>query len=182
VAANPITGDGENGEPDDLDSPTTITHPEAALWAHLFNVRYRKLLVSLSHAFELASNIADPGTPTPRGWLIHRSFAEMYNLRAIAGLLVRLPVSADSPDGHRAGPPFQMPYTLVLPSTEANRWRVHLDLLDAARTLTGQLREMSASGDRQEYVLALAQADQIERGQVEQLITPPVPVPVGPTP
>ena len=27
--------------------------PEARLWAHLFNVRYRKLLVNLSHAFEL---------------------------------------------------------------------------------------------------------------------------------
>ena len=139
-------------------------------------------MISLSHAFELASNVADPGTPTPRGWLIHRSFAEMYNLRAIAGLLVRLPASADSPDGHRAGPPFQMPYTLVLPSTEANRWRVHLDTLDAAGALTGRLREMSAAGDRQEYLLALAQADQIERAQVEQFVASPLPVVVGPTP
>ena len=89
------------------------------LWAHLFNVRYRKLLVSLSHAFELATDLTDLSALSPRGWLIHRCFAEMYNLRAIAGLLVRLPVSADDPDGPRAGPPFQMPYTLALPSTEA---------------------------------------------------------------
>jgi hypothetical protein len=182
IAANPTTGVADAGDPDDLDTPTSITHPEAALWAHLFNVRYRKLLVSLSHAFELANDQADLTVPTPRGWLIHRSFAEMYNLRAIAGLLVRLPVRADEPDGHRAGPPFQMPYTLALPSTEANRWRVHLDLLDAAGRLSGQLRETSTSGDRQEYVLALAQADQIERGQVEQFIPATVPVGVGPTP
>jgi hypothetical protein len=93
-----------------------------------------------------------------------------------------LPASDDSPNGHRAGPPFQMPYTLVLPSTEADRWRVHLDMLDAAGALIGQLREMSSAGDRQEYVLALAQADQIERDQVEQFIASPVPVVVGPTP
>jgi hypothetical protein len=75
-----------------------------------------------------------------------------------------------------------MPYTLVLPSTEANRWRVHRDTLDATGTLIGQLRDMSAAGDRQEYLLAMAQADQIERAQVEQFIASPVPVVVGPTP
>jgi hypothetical protein len=114
--------------------------------------------------------------------LIHHCFAEMYNLRAVAGLLLRLPVSADEPDGARAGPPFQMPYTLALPSTEANRWRVHRDTLDAADRLYGQLRDaFGPDSDGQAYLAAVAQLDQIERGQVELLIAaaPPVPVPVG---
>ena len=56
VAANPSTGAVEGGDAGDPDTPTTIVHPEARLWAHLFNVRYRKLLVDLSHAFELATD------------------------------------------------------------------------------------------------------------------------------
>ena len=65
VAANPSTGAVEGGDAGDPDTPTTITHPEARLWAHLFNVRYRKLLVSLSHAFELATDRTDLW-PCPR--------------------------------------------------------------------------------------------------------------------
>ena len=38
----------------------------------------------------------------PRGALIHRTFSEMYNLRAIAGRLVVLPVDDADPDGDRA--------------------------------------------------------------------------------
>ena len=178
LARNPTTGDTDGGDAVDPDTPTTITHPEARLWGHLFNVRYRKLLTNLSHAFELADDPSDATTLTPRGALIHRTFSEMYNLRAIAGLMVRLPVSADEPDGPRAGPTFQMPYTLALPSAEADRWRVHRDLLDASDRLIAALRTASPSGDGPDYLAALAQWDDIERGHVEQLIAVPAPSPV----
>lgn len=170
VATNPTTDPAEAtaGEPTDADTPTSIVHPEAALWAHLFNVRYRKLLVNLSHAFELADNATDSSALSPRGALIHRTFSEMYNLRAIAGLLVGLPVDDADPDGARAGPPFQMPYTLMLPHAEDDRWRLHRDLLDAAARLIQRLRKPDGTG--QGYLGALAQWDEIERGQVEQLI------------
>ena len=181
LAKNPTTGETEGGDADDPDTPTTITHPEARLWAHLFNVRYRKLLTNLAHAFELADDPSDVATLTPRGALIHRAFSEMYNLRAISGLLVRLPCFADAPDGPRAGPTFQMPYTLALPSVEADRWRLHRDLLDAAGRLIAALRTTSPPGDGPDYLAALAQWDEIERGHVEQLIAVPVPSPV-PTP
>jgi hypothetical protein len=184
LAANPTTAGDDSGEPDDLDTPTEITHPEALLWAHLFNVRYRKLLVNLSHAFELTNDLTDLTTLSPRGGLIHRAFAEMYNLRAIAGRLVKLPVRDDNEDGPRAGPPFQMPYTLALPSAEADRWRVHRDLLDAADRLGGQLRGLVDDGDSRDYLLALAHWDELERRQVDQLIAVPTPAsPIGgPTP
>jgi len=173
VATNPVAGDETGGAPGDPDTPTPISHPEAVLWAHLFNVRYRKLLVSLSHAFELAGDLTNLNALSPRGWLIHRTFGEMYNLRAIAGLLVRLPLRVDDVDGPRAGPPFQMPYSLGLPSNERNRWRVHRDLLDAAAALYADLRAVLAEGsEARDYLTAVAQLDQIERVQVEQLITP----------
>jgi hypothetical protein len=184
LAANPTVG-SEGGDPTDLYTTTTITHPEAVLWAHLFNLRYRKLLVNLLHAFELSDDATDRTMLTPRGALIHRTFSEMYNLRAISGLLVRLPTSPDDPDGRRAGPPFQMPYTLNLPSTEVNRWRVHRDLLDAAARLVTQLQAVTAPGDGQDYLTALLQWDEIERGHVEQLIAAPAPAGSpgeGPTP
>ena len=179
LATNPTTAADAGDDPADVTSPTTITHPEAELWAHLFNVRYRKLLVNLSHVFELTDDPSDLTTIAPRGGLIHRTFAEMYNLRAISGLLVRLPALMDDEDGPRAGPPFQMPYTLALPSAEADRWRVHLDLLDASGRLAGQLRGLVESGDGRDYLFALTEWDQVERRQVEQLVAVPATVPAG---
>ena len=174
VATNPTTAaplDTEPADPDpDPDDPDTLTpirHPEARLWAQLSNIRYRKLLVGLTHAFDLAG----PATrASARGALVNRSFTEMYQLRTIAGLLVRLPLDDAEPDGPRAGPPFQMPYTLALPRRERDRWRVHRDLLDASSSVLARLKERGVSGDGQDYLLALAQSDEIERGQVERLI------------
>ncbi|HWC28296.1 MAG TPA: hypothetical protein VG474_17020, partial [Solirubrobacteraceae bacterium] len=173
VATNPTTdlsGPDVGADPADTETTSPIANPAARLWAHLFNVRYRKLLVSLAHAFELAEDRNAPDAPGPRGWLIHRAFAEMYNLRSIAGLLVALPLDHAAPDGARAGPPFQMPHTLMLPHDEDDRWRVHRDLLDASATLAGRIGAADGGGPAQDYLTALAQADRIERDQVDALI------------
>ena len=164
-------------DPDKPDTTSAITNPEARMWAHLFNVRYRRLLVNLSHAFELAADQSDLGGPGPRGTLINRSFAEMYNLRSIAGVLVGLPLDQAKRDDERAGPPFQMPHSLMLPHDEPDRWRLHRDLLDASATLIERIKTADGTGAGQDYVTALAQADQIERGQLELLIggVPPEP-------
>jgi len=171
LATNPTTDlEGPDiGEPEDPNTTTPIVHEEAKLWAHLFNVRYRKLLVNLSHAFELSDDPSDRATLTPRGALIHRTFSEMYNLRAIAGLLVERPVNSGDPDGPRAGPPFQIPHTLMLPQDEGGRWRMHRDILDAAAIVIERLTS-EGSADGQDYLAALGQADETERGQIELLI------------
>ena len=164
---------GDPPPPRDAASATAIGHPEARLWAHLFNVRYRKLLVNLAHGFELPRDGGDGGAATalgPRGALIHRTFSEMYNLRAIAGRLVVLPIDEDGgPEGPFAGPPFQIPHTLMLPTGEAGRWRLHRDLLEASGTIIEQLRD-AASGDGRDYLAALAQLDAIERAQIARRI------------
>ena len=180
VATNPTTHlDGPDVGPEPAadaagDPPAATTSPisnsEARMWAHLFNVRYRKLLVSLAHTFELAEDRSDVNRPGPRGTLINRSFSEMYNLRSIAGVLVGLPLDDADPGGRSAGPPFQMPHTLMLSHDEDDRWRLHRDLLDASGTLIGRIAAADGSGAGQDYIRALAQADRIELAQVDLLI------------
>jgi hypothetical protein len=180
LATNPTTDlDGPDvGAAEDPATTTAIVHEEARLWAHLFNVRYRKLLVNLSHAFELSDDPGDRATLGPRGALVHRAFSEMYNLRAIAGRLVALPVDGARPGGPRAGPPFQIAHTLMLPPDDAGRWRLHRDVLDASSAMIERLRDaVPARGG--EYLAALGQMDAIERRQVEQLIAGGAGMPVA---
>jgi Ferritin-like len=126
------------------DEPTgsQITHPLSNKWASLFNLRYRMLLTYLSHSFQLAR---DGSQAQLRGAVMHKVFAEMYNLKAIAGILVRLPLKEprrDPLNDRRAGPPFQMPYTLAISMDAMDRWRLHRDLLRGAIELNRDLRNL----------------------------------------
>jgi len=96
--------------------------------AQLFNQRYRLLLMYLTHSFRLART-QPTGQPSLRAMVMHRAFGEMYNLKTIAGLLVRLPIHDDTGAGLRAGPPFEMPYSLDLPQADRDIWRLYDDLL-----------------------------------------------------
>jgi hypothetical protein len=96
----------------------------AHLFAQLFNQRYRLLLTYLAHSFRLARTQPNH-QPGLRAMVMHRAFGEMYNLKAIADLLVRLPRHR----GGRAGPPFEMPYSLDLPQADRDIWRLYDDLL-----------------------------------------------------
>jgi Ferritin-like len=105
-------------------------HDEVAAhyFAQLFNQRYRLLLTHLAHSFRLARTqpMHQPGL---RGIVMHRAFGEMYNLKAIADLLVRLPRHR----GGRAGPPFEIPYSLDLPQADRDIWRLYSDLLASSQ-------------------------------------------------
>lgn len=143
---------------------------DARAWAHLFNLRYRMLLVNLAHAFELADLPGDGAKINPRGALINRTFAEMYNLRAIAGMLVELYAQRSGPEGPRkAGPPFEMPYTLALPRGERNRWVLHRNLLEASAALIEALRPL-ASSPGEDYLTALSESDALALDQVERML------------
>lgn len=109
---------------------TLIEDPQSAVWASLFNIRYRMLLNYLAHAY---TPPGPSGVEHRQGVVINRMFGEMYNLRAIASLLTKGPLKAGS--DKRAGAPFQMPYTLQLPNTDAAFWRRHIDLIDASALL-----------------------------------------------
>lgn len=143
---------------------TPITAPASLKWANLFNVRYRILLTCLTHAFRLA-RVVDVNKPNPRGALMARVFGEMYNLKTIAGILVRMPLTEDPADSKRAGPPFQMPYSIELPLDEIDCWRLHRDIitnsLDLCESLLDPKSELLAATPSQgkDYLLSLRGLD-----------------------
>ncbi len=135
---------------------TPIENTEARRWARLHNQRYRMLLTYLAHSFTLDDGLASAGNRTPRGAIVNATFGEMYNLRAIASILVTLPVR-DGGDVF-AGPPLEMPYTLQLPLGEEGKWRLHLDLIEASGRLAERLMPM-VSPERRHYLETLTRAD-----------------------
>ena len=138
VPVNPSTLPDPDSDPD-IESGR-ITHPTTRLWAQLFNVRYRMLLLDLAHYLHLSGPLLNAqGETLPRGHLHAWTFEEMRSgVRAIGRRLTRLP-RRESGGADAAGPPFELPYTLTLPDRERDRWRLHLTLLDTSGFLIGNL-------------------------------------------
>jgi hypothetical protein len=132
--------------------PANLESAAAAhLFAQLFNQRYRLLLNFLAHSFQLgrSQSLQQPGR---RGMVMHRAFGEMYNLKTIAGLLVRLSLHDPENAKAHAAPPFELPYTLELPQAETDVWRQHHDLLAASQHTCSEvfrLAKVSASFDKE---------------------------------
>jgi hypothetical protein len=126
------------------ENPGLITQPEARLWGQLLNARYRRLLITLRHALEIESPPPTGLKSTPRGLLISWIFSEMYQLRSISNILVSLPAGSTA-DGDRAGPPFEMPSSLSLPSLETDRWRLQISMLQSAGLVTASLLALPAT-------------------------------------
>ncbi|MEO8678705.1 MAG: ferritin-like domain-containing protein [Vicinamibacterales bacterium] len=110
----------------------TITSRVSRIWADLFNCRYRILLTYLTHTFRLVRGGAGS---TLRGDVLQKIFGEMYNLKAIAGVLARSPMHDDPDRRERAGAPFAMPYDLTLPLDDIDCWRMHRDILGRSQRL-----------------------------------------------
>lgn len=144
-----------------------ITNMLALIWAGLFNLRYRMLLMFLAHAFRIESPLKASGR-TPRGLLLSWAFGEMYNLRSITEILMTLPMH-ETDDPLLAGPPFEMPYSLSLGVRDADRWRLHRDLLLASQQYVHTLRDISG-GQYESYLKGLHSANQSALDQVLTLI------------
>jgi hypothetical protein len=153
IVSNPRTMGGDANIP----GTNYIANEQTRHWGDLFNLRYRMLLVYLSHAFRISGSNSRQEDGAARGMIVHRTFGEMYNLRAIGKILVKLPLGP-SPDGPRAGPPFEMPYSIALPAAERDCWRLHLDLLDASITLNGQIAAHADAAEK-DYLKGLAVLD-----------------------
>ncbi len=125
-------------------------------WADLFNTRYRLLLNLISHTFREAQTTR-PDEPSLRAVLMHRIFGEMYNLKAIAGILVQLPVNdlhgaPPDRDTRYAGPPFEMPFSLTLPPNDADAFGMHLDVLGSSDKLCYEILNCRRSRDAPPYI------------------------------
>ena len=158
VATNPSTNPH-------IEDPSRRTGGDACLWAELSNLRYHMLLLYLHHSF-LIEGPADLPSRSPRGSLISWTFGEMYNLRSLSEILMQMPLRPGS--SLKAGPPFEMPYSVALPAREGDRWRAHRDLLTASITLLGKLSDAQPS--RAAYLRALLTTDQTTLEQITALV------------
>jgi hypothetical protein len=168
-AAPPVKPVPSNPSTSDLDAEgkTVIKNLAAVRWCHLFDLRYRMLLYRLKHAFFVRAG-ESVTTPTARGNLIAWVFAEMYNLRVMAGIVMDLPLDAAT-DAARAAPPFDMPYTLSLPDWDSDKWRMHRDLITASKALSAKIR--TAGGDGQsDFLQALDDNDDLADRIVQELL------------
>jgi hypothetical protein len=146
-----------------------IKHSEAGLWALLFNIRYRMLLTYLAHSFRISAEPMTAGAANPRSLIIQRTFNEMYNMRGIAGILVQLPLDNNG-GAERAGPPFQIPYSMKLPAEEADCWRLHVDLIEAAGRLLDGNAAIPSSSARSSYATTVRSVDLAAKRQLESLV------------
>ena len=141
-----------------------ISHPRSLKWAKLFNLRYRLLLAYLSHFLQSDGPLLDSNADyTPRGLLNKGTFDEMRHLSQIASRLSTLP-RVESKEGEpelpdRAGAPFELPYTLNLPDREPDRWRTHLDVLNASFELAQSIVASHAEDAADPILLDLTQDD-----------------------
>jgi Ferritin-like len=163
-----------------------ITNHLALCWGHLFNLRYRMLLVDLAHALQHSSAAANDDS-AKRGYLVNRMFGEMYNLRAIAGRIVQQPLQASSNQNLLAGPPFEMPYSLQLPAGDVDCWRLQHDLYKAAQFQMERTRNELRGRDAEtmqarEYLDYLAEADQWALQAIEKWVLSPTPSATGSVP
>ncbi|MGQ0717121.1 MAG: ferritin-like domain-containing protein [Pseudonocardiales bacterium] len=166
-----------------------INHPRARAWAHLFNLRYRLLLAQFSHFLRLNHDLYTDapgpqlGDRTDRGLLLIGTFDEMRHLKKIAGKLVQLPKD-DPPGTVHAAPPFELPYTLNLPDSEPQRWRMHLDASRAAvRLVREQLQPDDAAAGADGFLTDLLRRDAHIQAVMQSLAegsgVPPERLPTG---
>lgn len=142
------------------DETNEITDPLTFSWAHLFNIRYRLLLTGLTHSFSLRGSLASTTEPSARGGILTLVFSEMYKIRALSSLLVAMPLREGVPPTKvAAGPPFQMPFTLLLPDREDERWRWYRGMLEASRNLLGTLRVIDPDERRRLFAEAMIDGD-----------------------
>lgn len=149
---------------------TPITDARSSRWAKLFNVRYQLLLAALACSLETPRRADTTGIPGLRGPLAHLCFGEMYNMKAIARILLRSPLAAPN-DPNRAGPPFQMPYNLTLPQAQADRLRALRDMLDSSEKLAGWLSKYPDDPNETQYLTHLRAIDGETRRWLDQQIT-----------
>jgi hypothetical protein len=129
-----------------------IDHPIALPWAQMLNHRYRILLTSLMHFLHLPGAIEKtPLKAELKTW----AFQEMALLKLLAALLGSLPAKdkMEAATDTRAGPPFELPYALVLPPTatdgkDPERWRLQRDLVVGSGVIAARIRDVDKDEER----------------------------------
>jgi len=191
TAAEPAASDGAKGAESGPASPgaparkrrpgksTPIEDHASRTWAQLFNYRYRMLLLLLTYVYHVQRD--PPARLTSlRAQVLARIFGEMYHMKTIAGILVRMPLNKhpEDPAGAKlsevAGPPFQLPFSLALPQGEENFWRMQTGLLDASRVLIEALQKDPGKTPKEEggrFLTALTEIDRDAHDWMDKILS-----------
>ncbi len=118
-----------------------ISHPVSVDWARLFNLRYRMLLTFWQQSLHTSREAA---TAADRTHLINWAFVEMFRMprfsnNVLAVMPRKKPNTFDDGRPSIAAAPFELPYSLLMPDQDSDRWRSVLDLVDASKTICGKL-------------------------------------------
>ena len=128
-----------------------VTNEITLLWAHLFNVRYRILLMELHHYLLLRPDM--PQQKIVRDRLVSWALSEMKDRMhsSIAALAQTVLAQLDQYPfpGFKAGAPFETPYTFDLPMLGPDRWQFHRDLYEGSRAIVAELETTLAQGGQQ---------------------------------
>lgn len=140
-------------------------------WARLSNLRYRMLLSYLLHSLRSAM-VSVRGEPNLRAMLMHKVFGEMYNIKALSNLLMRMPryePKRRGPGPEFAGPPFAMPYDISLPYLERAAWLLHLELAEGSIALC---KAILAGGEQEgrAYLNSLIELDRQTVSWIKQVL------------
>ena len=155
----------------------SIPNADSRRWAQLFNLRYRLLLSFLHHSFLLPGATANlEGGRTPRGYLVTWTFFEMRHIKKLSEFLPQLP--HDNNGGSAVcAPPFEMPYTLEMPTDANQRWLAHREVVLESEMLIAQI-EAAAGGNlsqqAQDLLTILGRANAEQKAIIDSMTGGPV--------
>lgn len=150
-----------------------ITDPASRMLADLSDKRYHMLITNLAHANIVAAS-PDDAVRASGGYLLQRSFADMFNVKTLAGLLFRSPLTSTAGDPRRAGPPFELPASLGLNGlSDRKLWQVQLKLTQESAVLCSKLLAGTGGpppGGSARFVRTLADLDKHDIARITVII------------
>ena len=150
-----------------------ISNPASRTLAQLSDHRYLMLVTNLAHS-QLVAVSPKAATRATAGYLMQRSFADMFNVKTLAGLLFRSPLTSTPNDPRRAGPPFEFPASLALDGlTERQLWDRQLKLTQASSSLCTRLlsgTDGPPPGGSERFLRTLLGIDRTDDARIRAII------------
>jgi hypothetical protein len=140
--------------------------------AELSNLRYRMLVTNLAHS-QIVVASPDEAMRATGGYLMQRSFADMFNVKTLAGLLFRSPLTDQPGDPRRAGPPFDLPASLGIPGrTPRQMWELQLELTQTSAKYCVNLPKGPGAppGGSERFLRTLADLDRNDITRIKAVI------------
>ena len=105
---------------------------------------------------------------------MQRSFADMFNVKTLAGLLFRSPLTSTSGDPRRAGPPFDLPASLGMQGlNDRQLWQLQLKRTQISTAVCDQLLGGTLGpppGGSERFLRTLVDLDRNDTARINAII------------